>query len=148
MVTAVTEPEDQTSEEVVIPLVSETATVTKREVVKDRARIHVLTDTVEEIIKAELQSEDVEIRHVPVNRFVEAGEERPQPRTVNGVMIVPVFEEVVVVEKRLLIREEIQIFHHPRIEAAEIPVSLRKQRVSVERLSGENKTSNETQENE
>jgi stress response protein YsnF len=47
--------------------------------------------------------------------------------------IIPVLEEVLVVEKRLVLKREIRIRMRPTSETAEIPVSLRKQRAKVER---------------
>jgi stress response protein YsnF len=54
-------------------------------------------------------------------------------RTEDAVTIVPVFEEVLVVEKRLVLKREIRIRKRPTSETVAIPVSLRKQRVEVER---------------
>jgi stress response protein YsnF len=49
------------------------------------------------------------------------------------VIIVPVLEEIMVVEKRLVLKREIRITRRRTSETLEIPVSLRKQRVKVER---------------
>jgi stress response protein YsnF len=49
-----------------------------------------------------------------------------------GVTIIPVLEEVLVVEKRLVLKREIRIRKRSS-ETVEIPVSLRKQRAEVER---------------
>jgi stress response protein YsnF len=55
-------------------------------------------------------------------------------RNEDGVVIVPVFEEVLVVEKRLVLREEIRLRIAVSADPAEQTVSLRRQRVEVERL--------------
>ena len=57
----------------------------------------------------------------------------PQIRTEDGVTIIPVLEEIVVVEKRLILKREIRISKRAISETAEIPVSLRKQQATVER---------------
>jgi uncharacterized protein (TIGR02271 family) len=57
----------------------------------------------------------------------------PQVRTEGGVIVVPVLEEILVVEKRLVLKREIRIQKRQTSETVEIPVSLRKQRVKVER---------------
>jgi stress response protein YsnF len=54
-------------------------------------------------------------------------------RTEEGVTIIPVLEEVPVVEKRLVLKREIRISRRSTWETVEIPVSLRKQRAKVER---------------
>jgi stress response protein YsnF len=57
----------------------------------------------------------------------------PSTRTEDGVTIIPVLEEVLVVEKRLVLKREIRIRKRSTSENVEIPVSLRKQRAKVER---------------
>ena len=132
--------------EAVIPIASEAVSISKREVVKGRARIHILTDSVEETLQTELNGEDVEICHVPVNRYIEPGDERPVTRTEGDVVIIPVIEEVAVIEKRLLLKEELHIHRHARLEAADIPVTVRKQRAVVERLTEDGTSPSESTE--
>jgi stress response protein YsnF len=45
-----------------------------------------------------------------------------------------VLEEVLVVEKRFLLKEELHIHRHTQSETIEVPVTRRKQRVVVERI--------------
>lgn len=132
----------------VLPLVSEEATIVKRDVLRARTRIHVLTDTAEELLKAELKVEDVEISHIPINRCLEPGEKPPEQRSENGVLIIPLIEEVAVLEKRLLLREEIHIHHRSQLETVEMPVSLRKQRVEIERLNADGTATSTATEND
>jgi hypothetical protein len=54
------------------------------------------------------------------------------------VTIVPVLEEVLFVEKRLVLKEELHIRRQATTETVEVPVTLRKQRAIVERVAGEN----------
>ena len=116
--------------EEVIPLVEETATVGKRQVVTGRVRVQTVTDTIEEVARANVQRETVEVTRVPVDRMVETA---PEVRTEGDVTIVPVLEEVLVVEKRLLLKEELHIRRRVEAETVEVPVTLRKQRAVVER---------------
>ena len=126
-----------TEDSFVLPLATEEIAVSKREIVTGRTRIRIVTDVVEDLVRTELAGEDVEIRHVPVNRTIEPGGPLPEIRTVDGVVIVPVLEEVVTVEKRLLLKEEIHIHRRPTVVVSETPVTLRKQRAVVERLPGD-----------
>lgn len=57
----------------------------------------------------------------------------PVTRREGDVTIVPVLEEVLVVEKRLVLREEIHVRETLSREEVELPVSLRRQRATVER---------------
>jgi stress response protein YsnF len=89
-----------TASEEVIPLVEETATVGKRQVVTGRVRVQTVTETVEELAHADVQRETVEVTRVPFDKVVETA---PEIRTEGDVTIVPVLEEVLVVEKRLML---------------------------------------------
>jgi stress response protein YsnF len=124
--------DSRTATEEVVPLIEETASIRKREVVTGRVRVRTVTDTVEEIARAEVQEETVEVTRVPIDRVVDAP---PDVRTDDGVMVVPVLEEVVVVEKRLVLKEELHIRRKVEAKPVEVPVSLRKQRAVVERLA-------------
>lgn len=124
---------DQTE---VIPLVEETARIAVREVSGGKVRVRTVTDTVEEMARASLDEENVEVTRVPVNQEVEAA---PAVRTDGDVVIVPVLEEVLVVQKRLVLKEELHIRRTRTQTTIEEPVTLRKQRAVVERLSAEGK---------
>jgi stress response protein YsnF len=58
----------------------------------------------------------------------------PALREEGDVLIVPVLEEVVVVEKRLVLKEELRIRRRAKSTLRELPVVLRKQRAVVDRL--------------
>jgi len=126
--------------EAVLPLVEETATVHKREVVTGKVRVRTVTDTVEELAKANLQSASVEVTRVPVDQVVDTA---PEIRTEGDVTIVPVLEEVLVVTKQLFLKEELHIRRRVETETVEVPVSLRKQRAVVEREAPDGSIINE-----
>jgi stress response protein YsnF len=130
----------RTEAEEILPLVEETATVHKREVVTGKVRVHTITDTIEEVAKANLQSDSVEVTRVPVDQVVDAA---PKIRTEGDLTIVPVLEEVLVVTKQLVLKEELHIRRRVETETVEVPVSLRKQRAIVEREAPDGTTINE-----
>jgi stress response protein YsnF len=119
----------------VVPLVEEDLHVSKRQVVKGRMRVRTVVDAVEEVACEALQSETVEVSRVPIDREVT---EAPAVRSEGDVTIVPVLEEVLVVEKRLVLKEELHLRRKVETETFEAPVTLRKQRVEVERLDENN----------
>jgi stress response protein YsnF len=119
----------------VIPLVEEDLRVSKRQAVTGRVRVRTVVDTVEEVARETLHSETVEVTRVPIDREVT---EAPAVRTEGDVTIVPVLEEVLVVEKRLVLKEELHLRRKVETETFEAPVTLRKQRVEVERLDENN----------
>jgi uncharacterized protein (TIGR02271 family) len=137
-------PESTTSAEevrigdtVVIPVVEETARIDKRAVETGRVRVGTHTDTVEQVLRETLRSEGVSVTRVPINRTIAEGEAAPQIRDEGGVTIIPVLEEVLVVEKRLVLKEEVHIRRTSSGEDVGVPVTLRRQRAVVERVSPE-----------
>jgi uncharacterized protein (TIGR02271 family) len=124
--------------EEVIPLMEEEVRVGKREITTGKVRVHTRVDVMQETVNASLQEETVEVTRVPMGHEIS---QAPEVRTENGVTIVPVIEEVLVVEKRLVLKEELHIRRTTRTEDVEIPVELRKQRAEVERIPAGTKTS-------
>lgn len=121
--------------EAVIPLVEETLLVGKRQVETGRVRVSVSTDIEEQIVRETLRSEKTEIERVPVGRELADGEPAPTLRQEpDGTVVVPVLEEVLVVERRLVLKEEIRMRVLAVDEAVERPMAVRRQRASVERL--------------
>ena len=120
-----------------IQLLEETLRVAKRTVERDRVRVSVLTETGQQQVHETLRSSRVEVTHVPVGRRLEAGEVMPQSRMENDVMIVPIVEEVLVMEKRLVVVEEMHIRIIQSQEEVEQAVPLRRQRAVVERMAAE-----------
>lgn len=127
---------NQRTEEAV-PLLQEEVRVGKRSVQTGKVRVRSVVDTVEEIARAQLDEERVEITRVPVDREVSAA---PVVRTEGDVVIVPILEEVLVVEKRLVLKEELHIRRHVVQENFEVPVTLRKQRAVIERVAADGHT--------
>jgi stress response protein YsnF len=116
----------------VIPVYAEELSVAKRQVRTGQIRVETRTEVVEEIVNAEIETSSVEVEHVPVGRVVDCA---PEIRTEGDVTIVPVLEEVLVIEKRLVLREELHIKRLRTTESVEIPVSVRKQRAEVSRTT-------------
>jgi stress response protein YsnF len=97
-------------------------------------RVSTRTETVTDLVRDTLTESAVEVERVAVGRFVDAEEE---PRVEGDVTVVPVYEERLVVERRLFLVEEVHLRRVARERAVEVPVELRKQVVDVERLPPE-----------
>jgi uncharacterized protein (TIGR02271 family) len=122
------------SEEVArIPVIEETINVVKRPVEKGRVRLVKTVQEREEVVDVPLMEEEVEVNHVPVNRLVDRTE---AVRHEGDTMIVPIYEEVLVVRKRLMLKEELHITRHRREVNRPQTVSVRREEVEVERLEG------------
>jgi len=103
--------EDQTGNidadvEKVIPVLEEKVKIGKRTRVTGTVRVTKKVHEREELIDEPLFKEEVFIERVPVNRYVE----KAMPiREEGDVTVIPVLEEVVVMEKKLLLKEELHI---------------------------------------
>lgn len=117
-----------------IPLIEEQLKVGKRVVETGRVRVRTTVEESRVWVREDLEREEVEVVRVPVDRQVDVA---PQVRVENDVMIVPVVEEVVVVEKRLVLVEELHIHRRRTTEHVEEPFTLRRTRAEVERVEGE-----------
>jgi uncharacterized protein (TIGR02271 family) len=123
------------AEEAVLPLVVETLHVGKRRVETGRVRVSVATETEERLVRETLRSERVEVDRVAVGRELAAGEPAPiARREADGTLVIPVLEEVLAVERRLVLREEIWMRTISIEETVEETVALRHQHAEVERL--------------
>jgi uncharacterized protein (TIGR02271 family) len=118
----------------VLPLMEEALRVGKRRVEAGRVRVSVATETEERLVSEMLRSDRVEVERVGIGREVAPGESAPSVRNEDGVVVVPVLEEVLVVEKRLVLREEIRLRIAVSAEAVEQTIALRRQHAEVERL--------------
>lgn len=118
------------SDDLHIPIIQEEAHVTKRAVEIEHVRVH--TSLAEEtvVVSDELRREHVEVTRIPVDREVA---EAPPIRTEGDVTIVPVLEERLVVEKRLFLVEELHLRRTSVNERVELPTTLRRTHVEVER---------------
>jgi len=118
-----------------IPLAEERLIVRKEEVETGRVRVRTSLDEKETLVREQLTHAEVEVERVPIDREVEAV---PPVREENGVTIIPVVREVLVVQKKLILTEEVRLRRVTRTEEHAEPVVLRTQRAVVERdgLSG------------
>ena len=124
-------------EEVVLPLIAETVRIGKRTAETGRLRVRTETETLDQVLHETLRSDTVGVTRVPIDRPLAAGETPPAVREEGGVTIIPVLEEILVVEKRLVLKEEVHIRRTTAGEDVEVPVMLRRQRAVVERLSAD-----------
>ena len=88
-----------------LPLYAETLVVARRKT-HSTVRVATVTHEREQLVDEALTHERVEVEHVPIGRTVEAV---PPIREEGDTTILPVVEEVVVVERRLVLKEEIRI---------------------------------------
>jgi uncharacterized protein (TIGR02271 family) len=114
----------------IIPVIEERVNVQKREQLSGIVEIHKTVNERTQTVDEPLLSQEVEVERVAINRFVD---EAVPVRYEDDTTIIPLLEEVLVVEKRLLLREEVHIktvrreLHNPQ------EITLREERVQVVR---------------
>ena len=116
-------------ETVAIPIVEEILTVAKRST-ENRVRVRTVIDEERVLLKASEISSAVNVERVPINRVVTT---TPDVREEGNVLIVPVLEEQVFVEKRLVLVEEVRITRTEQEVPVELPTTRRIMRAVVER---------------
>ncbi|MES2317145.1 MAG: DUF2382 domain-containing protein [Pseudomonadota bacterium] len=118
----------------VVPVGQEELQVSTRRVDTGRGvRIHkTVSEQVRHVDQALLR-DAVEVRRVAVDKIVPLSE-APATRHEGDILIVPVLEEILVLEKRVRIKEEIHIIRRVQEEPYASTVVLRAEQVSVERF--------------
>lgn len=91
--------------ETIIPLASEELSVVRQPVQKT-TRVRVRATESDHVVDEPLADERVEVERVPINRAVDAV---PEVRTEGDTTIIPVMREELVVQRRLLLAEEIHL---------------------------------------
>ncbi|QCP14488.1 DUF2382 domain-containing protein [Pseudoduganella umbonata] len=124
------EPTGPGSESVAVPVIREEIDVTTRVVDTGRG-VRVTRSVTEEPVEIseQLWHEEIDVQRVAVDRVVS---EAPPSRYEGDVLVVPVTEEVLVIEKRFRIKEELRITRVRRQQEYRETVSLRVEDVQVE----------------
>ena len=115
----------------VVPVVQEVVDVQKRWVESGRVRVTKVVHQHEEVVDEPLLREEVEVERIAVNRAVDGP---VAVRHEGDVMIVPILEEVLVVEKRLVLKEELHIRRRRTEVSHPQRIVLRTEEATVEHL--------------
>ena len=119
------------SRETVIPLFEEELSVSKRVVPTSRVQVSRVTHSHEQLVDELLSREQVEVERVPIGKPIDA---MPSVREEGDCIIVPVVEEVLKIERLLVLKEEVRIRRVKGSERYQERVTLRKQEAVVNRL--------------
>ena len=110
-----------------VPVVEERLRVDTRPT-EGEVEVRKTVEEMDQVVRLSLQRGEVEVQRVPVNRRIDA----PVGQRMEGDwLIVPVLEEVLVVEKRLMLKEEIRIRTTPSERQEEVRERVRRERVDV-----------------
>jgi uncharacterized protein (TIGR02271 family) len=117
--------------ELLLPILTEELDIQKRTNVTGVVRLEKTVRTAEAIVEEELFKESISVEYVPVNRYVD---EIVETRHEGDTMIIPVLEEVVIITKQLVLKEEIHITRRREQSRYHGTVPLRTEEVEVQRL--------------
>ena len=114
----------------VVPVVEETAVVHKERVATETVRLRKQIHEDEEVLDIPVQTEAIEVERVPVGRWIDAPAD---VRHEGDTTVYPVVEEVLVVEKRLRLVEEVRVTRRQETRRIQERVGLRREEIVVER---------------
>ena len=117
-----------------IEIAEERATLDVVERATGRVSVRTRTETREESVDLALESVGADVKRVPIDRYIEDGDAVPRARQEGDTWILPVLEEVLVVEKRLLLKEELHVTQVGDRQDVTVPVTLRRQVAEIERM--------------
>lgn len=126
--------EEPSVERITLPLHEERLEPVIRDVETGRIQVHKRVELQPVEFSVDTTRDDVTIERVRVDRPVDAV---PEPRQEGDTLILPVVEEVVVTETRLIVREEIRITRRRVTETTPIRASVRREIVDIEEASEE-----------
>lgn len=118
--------------QIVVPLHDEEVTISRRRVERDVVKVQTITHVREALINEDLVHERVEIERIAMGQIVAS---TPPVREEGDVTIIPVVEEIVVIEKRLVLKEEIHLRRIRVTEQHRETVALREQEAVITRKS-------------
>ena len=117
--------------ETVIPLLAEEVAIAKQVVETGRVQVSRVTHEQEQLIDELLAHETVEIDRTPIGRQIDA---MPAVRDEGDTIVIPIVEEVLVIERRLLLKEEVRVRRVRSTERHQESVTLRHHEAVVTHL--------------
>lgn len=115
-----------------IPVVEEQVQIGKDVVETGRIRVSKTVHEEQQIVDVPIIQEEVNVERVAINQYVATP---PAVRYEGDTMVMPILREVLVVEKRLLLVEEVRITKHQTETRIPQQVTLRKEEIHLQRVS-------------
>ncbi len=115
--------------EIRIPLATERLNIGKQVVELGELRIHKRVEQIEEVQRVPVTHDELVVERIPMNQPLDAPR---QPRTENDVLIIPVMKEVLVVQRQLVLVEEVRVSKRYVTEEHEVREPVRRERIELE----------------
>lgn len=119
------------ADEIIVPLHAEEISISKQTMETGRVQVNTVTREHEQLVDELLTHEHVEIERIPIGKPIDV---TPPVRETADRIIVPVVEEVLVVERRLVLKEEVHIHRVRQTERCQERVTLRRQEAEITRV--------------
>ena len=123
--------EQDPMDQVVIPLHAEEVSIGTKQVATGHVKVSTVTNSRQQLVEQLLHSERVEVERVPMGQVVE---KIPDLRTEGDITIIPVVEETVVVQKQLVLKEEVRVRRIHETQNYRESVVLRQQEAVITRV--------------
>lgn len=114
----------------VVPLLAETLEIGRARHETGAVRVRVLVDETTTRVPSDASVDEVTSTRVARGILVDA---RREPWNDGDVLVVPIYEEVLVTERRLMLKEEVHITRRTLRTSETLDVPLRRERAVVER---------------
>lgn len=119
---------------IVVPVIEERLNIARRVVETGRVRIQKTVESTDQALDEPLISQTYDVERVPIDKEVP---ELLPARYEGETLVLPVLEEVLVVQKKLILKEEIRVTPKRREERTQQTHTVRREKVRVERVAGE-----------
>lgn len=119
----------EVGDRILVPVREEVLVPTVQPIEIGQVRIH---KRIEEVLAegtAEVRHDEVQVERIPINRAIDAV---PAPRNEGETLVIPVIEEVLVTEKRLMLKEEIRVTRRRVSERVPYQGTVRREVVEIE----------------
>lgn len=130
---------------IVVPVIQEEVTFDKKIVETGKVHITKRVSQREELIDVPFFREQVNVERIPINQVVDAA---PQVRHEGDTMIIPVVEEQVFYQKRLVLVEELRVRKQVIEEHQPQQITLMKEEVEINRTAATSAAATAAAENE
>ena len=125
---------DNNEQPAVIPVVDEELVTGSRAVKTGAVRVRKKVDRTRKVVEAPAIHDVVDVKRVPLNRVIDA---LPEMREEGDLLIIPVVEEEIIVQKRLVLKEEIHIRRRRTRQRVRQEVSVDRERAIIERIDAD-----------
>jgi len=129
--------------ETIIPLLAEEVEVTKETVETGRVQVARVTHQRERLIDELLNHQTAEVERVRIGQHVDT---MPAVREEGDTIVIPIVEEVLVIERRLFLKEEVRVHRVGSTERHQESVTLRHHEAVIKHLPVETPATGEATE--